>query len=224
MKKPFLFVALDGLVNKEEETLRTAQMLAGSGIGFKINLDYILLHGIKRAVKQLPNCPVFVDLKMWNGGRTMARIVETLVDLEVGYVNAYVLADKELRQVIEVVKGTKTKILGVTVLTHYGDGYCQSIFGHALAGTVVWLTGKAQILGCSGVILPGSCLGVVRGIDITKVIPGVRPSWYADERHKAKITPRDAISRGADILVCGSPIMKDPDPKKALGMILEEII
>lgn len=224
MKKPFLFVVLDGLVDKEEETLRTAQILAGPGVGFKINLDYVLLCGIERAVKQLPNCPVFVDLKMWNGERTMTKIVEILVDLEVDYVNAYVLADKELRQTIEVARGTKTKILGITVLTHYDDFYCLSVFNHSLAETVVWFTGKAQILGCNGVILPGSCLGVVRGIDIIKVVPGIRPSWYADERHQQVISPGIAVKNGADILVCGSPIMKSSDPKKTLEMILKEII
>lgn len=233
--KPFLFVALDGLANDvsasdvdgKVKTLRVVRSLSRfNNVGFKINLDYALLEGIGCAlfkVREFTDCPIFVDLKMWNGGRTMAKIVEILVDLEVDYVNAYVLADKELHQAVEVAKGTKTKILGVTILTHYNDGYCQSVFGHGLGWTIRWLIKKAVMLGCNGVILPGSCLEFIRHIDIIKVVPGIRPFWYTDERHQQVISPEMAVKGGADILVCGSPIMKAPNPVSALEKILQEM-
>lgn len=221
--KPLLFIALDELIDKEEETLRTAQMLARSGVGFKINLDYVLMCGVERAVKQLPNCPVFVDLKMWNGRRTMMKIIEKLVELKVDYTNAYVLADNELRDSIKIANNTKTKILGLTILTHYSNDYCKNIFQLTLTQTVRWLTEKALSMECSGVILPGSRLRLVQDVQITKVVPGIRPSWYEDDRHRENITPGEAVKNGADILICGSPVMKSSDPVGALGTILTEM-
>ncbi|GAH32741.1 unnamed protein product, partial [marine sediment metagenome] len=44
MGKPFLFVALDGLMKKEKETLETAERLSDveGNFGFKVSLDYLL--------------------------------------------------------------------------------------------------------------------------------------------------------------------------------------
>ena len=69
----------------------------------------------------------------------MAKIVERLVELEVDYVNAYTLAGDELRQAIRIAEGSKTKVLGITVLTHYSDDYCRNTFQLSLSRTVKWL-------------------------------------------------------------------------------------
>ena len=78
-------------------------------------------------------------------------------------------------------------------------------------------------LGCDGVILPGTELESISDLKTIKAIPGIRPLWYQDKRHLREITPKEAKEKGADIIVCGSPIMKSENPVEAMQKILEEI-
>jgi orotidine-5'-phosphate decarboxylase len=55
------------------------------------------------------------------------------------------------------------------------------------------------------------------------VVPGVRPKWYKDTRHEQEVTPREAVEKGADIIICGGPIMKDQDKVAALKRVLSEL-
>ena len=227
--KPFLFVALDDLDKKESQTLEIAGKLSGieGDFGFKINLDYLLNpeKGLRTTIAPIQQlgCPVFTDLKMWNGTRTMASVIENLVALEVDYLNVYALADNLLPKAIKITEGTKTKVLGLTVLTHFDEGYCQKHFRRSLKETVRHFAEVAVGAGCHGIILPGRALDAVADFDTIKVVPGVRPTWYKDTRHEEEIEPRVAAEKGANILVCGSPIMKSGNPVESLRRILTEI-
>jgi len=229
MQKPFLFVALDDLANKEEETLQTVEQLAGvkGDFGFKVNLDYLLnfkkgLKDLLRPIQQFGR-PVFTDLKMWNGTRTMISVIENLVSLEVDFLNVYALADNLLPKAIKITDGTRTKVLGLTVLTHFDKTYCQKHFRRSIKETVRHFAEVAIKAGCHGIILPGTTLEVVQDLKTIKVVPGVRPTWYQDTRHEEEVEPRTAVEKDAHILVCGSPIMKATDKVNALKRILEEM-
>lgn len=227
---PFLFVALDDLTTKEEKTLDIAEQLSyrEGNFGFKLNLDYLLnrtknLTVVIDSVQEF-NRPVFADIKMWNGTRTMKSVIQTLVDLEVDYLNVYALADELLPKAIEITEGTETKVLGLTVLTHFNESYCQKHFKRSLPETVRHFSEVAVEVGCHGIILPGTTLNVVKDINVIKVVPGVRPKWYEeDDRHEEEIEPSDAVKNGADILVAGGPIMKSKYPAISLQKILSEM-
>jgi len=225
--KPSLFVALDGLAQREREALGVAEQLSrvSGDFGFKVNLDYVLKKGLIAALSPIWkfNRPVFVDLKMWNGTRTMASVIERLTTMGVDYLNVYALADDLLPKAIRITEGTKTKVFGLTVLTHFNEAYCQKHFKRSLAQTVRHFAEVALEAGCHGIILPGTALEVVADLDAIKVVPGIRPNWYKDTRHEEEAEPRVAIQKGANILVCGSPITKNENPVEALKKILSEI-
>lgn len=230
--RPILFVALDDLVSDERKTLEIAKDLAAadcsdcySRIGFKINLDYLLKHGIRRAVKTVRKFgrPVFVDLKMWNGERTMVSVADELIEAGVDYFTVYALADTALRAVVRRVEGKPTKILAVTFLSHDNEQYSIRHFSRSTYEAIRHFAVVARNDGCHGIILPGAMLGAVDGIRITKVATGIRPSWYKDARHWLEVEPGVAVADGADILICGSPIMKDEDPVEALLAVLFDI-
>jgi len=232
MSRPFLFVALDDLAKDEIGTLASAEELIlnveEESFGFKGNLDYFLNPRInlKSAVFNLQQFgrPVFVDLKMWNGSRTMKSVLETLVKMGVDYTNVYALADDLLPEAIRITEGSKTRVLGLTVLTHFTESYCQRWFRRSLRETVRFSAEVALERGCHGIILPGTTLEVVKDLQTIKLVPGVRDKWYKDARHEEEVEPRAAVEQGADILVCGSPIMKDPDDKiAALKRVLSEM-
>ncbi len=232
MNKPLVFVALDGLATERAKTLKTAEDLCkaeGGDFGFKINLDALIdldmgLREILAPIQEL-NRPIFADLKVFNGTRTMASLFGKLADLGINYTNVWAQAERLLPKAIKAVEGTQTKILGLTVLTHYDEAYCQRHFGRDFPSTVRHFAQVAVENGCHGIILPGTQLSAVRDLDTFKVVPGVRPTWYHDDRHseEAEITPKEAAEAGADALVCGSPIMKSADPVAALSNILLEV-
>lgn len=235
MGRPFLFVALDGLMKKEKETLEIAERLSGveGNFGFKVNLDYLLDRGLRNPstlgnIQQFGRL-VFTDLKMWNGTSIMSSIIGNLVDKGVDYLNVYALADDLLPEAIKIAKGSKTKVLGLTVLTHFTEAYCRKWFQRSLKMTVRLGADVALGRGCQGIILPGTALDVVKDLEAEKVNPGVRPDWYLeDDRHEQKITASEAVNRGATALVCGGPIMKSQekvgiDSVEALKRVLAEM-
>ena len=226
---PLLCIALDDLAERETATLRMAMDLSeavGPKIGFKLNLDYLLLVGIHEAIgkiRLLGPHPIFADIKMWNGGRTMVSVVRELVSAGVDYLTIYALADGEMEQTIAATRGTSTKVLGVTVLTHFDEKYCKRHFGRSFDATVRHLAETAFQQGCDGLILPGTNLDAVADLDMIKAVPGIRPKWYQDTRHEQEVTPTLAVQRGASLLVCGSPVIKSAEPISALRRLLAEI-
>lgn len=236
MAKPFLFIALDDLYEKEEETLGIAEKLTAveGNFGFKVNLDYLLengLIGLRSSLKLIQQLgrKVFADLKMWNGTRTMKAVVEMLVDSGVDYLNVYALADNLLPGAIKATEGSKTKVLAVTVLTHYDEKYCKKWFQLSLQETVRLMAETARDNGCHGIVLPGTALPIVQDLEMEKVTPGIRLPWYPeDARHQQEVEPSIAVDGGATGLVCGGPVMKSRekvgiDNVEALRKVLAEM-
>ena len=227
MRNVSLFVALDSLVSNEAGTLAVARTLAEASpeIGFKVNLDYLLQQGLENGIGKVASLgrPVFADVKAWNSAHIMQTVIENLVAFGVAYLTVHALADTELTKAVKATHGTSTKVLGVTVLTHYDDKYCKRHFGLSLCNAVRRLASIALDAGCHGIVLPGTALCVVRDLKTIKVVPGIRPSWYKDTRHREEVEPRIAMESGADTLVCGDPIMKSTDPVSALHYILSEM-
>lgn len=229
--KPILYVALDGLATNEAKTIEIVEKLLATNehFGLKLNLDYLInsKKNLKEAIEDVKvfNRPIFADIKMWNGSRTMKSVIQSLIDLEVEFTNVYLLADDQLPEVISITRGTKTKILGLTVLTHYDDEYCRRHYGRSMPETVRHFSDIAITVGCHGIILPGPALYAVKDLkNIIKTVPGVRPKKFKDNRHKEEIEPGEAILNGANIIVVGSPIMKSDDPAESMTEIISEIM
>ncbi len=231
--KPFLFVGLD--YQDPYEVADFAEELCQvdrDSFGFKLNLDFLIntvLSGNYEPFERVLSMkkPIFTDLKMWNGKRTMTSIAEGLIKRNVDYFNVYSLADKPfLEALVEKTKGTNTKVLGVTVLTHYDEDYCQRKRGCSFEEAVRSDAETAYDAGCDGIILPGTMLNEVMDLQMEKLIPAVRPDWYGktgDNYQKQESSVKEAIDGGANLLVCSSPIRKSPDRKEALIKTLDEI-
>jgi orotidine-5'-phosphate decarboxylase len=227
VKQTMVYVAADSFIAEPAKTYSILRTLSNADLpfGIKINLDFLLEVGYGTAICKVRQFarPIFVDLKMMNGKRTMIDVAKRMVDYEVAYFNLMALADTQIPDVVEVTKGTETKVLGVTVLTHFDEGYCDRHFERTLGGAVRHLAEIAIERGCHGIILPGTTLQDVSDLETIKGIPGVRPKWYRDTRHEQEIQPFMAQQEGADFMVCGKPIMTAEDPVKALRLILSEI-
>jgi len=172
--------------------------------------------------------PIFADLKLWNGRRTMASIVTELAQQGVAYTNVYAEAGESfVRGVVEATEGTDTRVLGLTVLTHYDDKYCQETYGLSLKDAVQKFAVQAHDAGCHGIILPGTTLDAVSDLRMEKLVPAVRPTWFMGtgaNYQQQEILVGDAVRAGADLLVCSSPIRKSDNPQEALDKVLDEMI
>ena len=234
--KGFLYVALDS--NSQIENISFANKLTENvfdqNYGFKINLDSIAnfypeslsSYEMISAIKKL-NKPIFVDMKMWNGGRTMENIANGCADLGVDIINVYPQAGKKfIEKVKRSLEGSNTKLFGLTVLTHYTDEYTKIFYQMNLKDTIKMLASINLASGVDGIIVPGTQLDVVKEFPLPKLCPGIRPKWFKDKKsndQEQTVTPYDAIMNGADYIVVGSPIQKSKNPAKALEKILSEI-
>ena len=59
--------------------------------------------------------------------------------------------------------------------------------------------------------------------DFKLVVPGIRPVGSAVGDQKRVMTPRDAVSAGADVLVIGRPITGADDPIAAAKTIADSL-
>ena len=234
--KPFIYVALD--YDNQAKVFEGAKRLADVGsdrYGFKVNLDSVADFSpgsvgpnefIRTMNGYAKDRPLFVDLKMWNGGRTMANIAKGCADVGVDIINTYAHAGpKFIQKVAKVLEGSKTKLFALTVLTHYTDEDAMQLYGCNLACATSRLAQMAVEGGAHGIIVPGTQLDVVQSLEVLKLVPAVRPTWYEDKKvndQEQPVTPEEAVKGGANYLVVGSPITKSENPVQALERILQE--
>lgn len=237
MAKPFLWIALDGIGSHRLNLVRELDAVEGD-FGFKINLDYVLTDGIENAFRSLrARKRVFVDLKMWNGSRTMASVFRMCADVGVAAVNAYAFAGGgdsreagyELKKAIDDFRSWRPvsplQIYSVTILSHYGEQYALRMLGGSLEDWIADLTKESVNAGVDGVIMPGSFARDLAQYRVRKVLTGYRPDWFKDDRHSESFTSDDVKGLKNYEIVCGSPIMrnKDMNPVDALRRVLEEL-
>lgn len=226
MSEGLLYVALDHDEQRENLSLAEELSQVAGNFGYKLNLDHVVLWGLDYVRDiQSQEKPVFVDLKVNNGPRTMSNIFATLADMGVNHTNVWSFADELITPAVKAVEGSETKVLGVTITTRFDDYYCQRHFGRSMRESVHHFAKVAIDAGCDGIILPGTCLDTVSDISTSKLVPGIRPEEYkrTADAQKQIVTPHEAIVNGADILVCGSPIYRAPNPVESLETILSQM-
>ncbi len=235
-KDNLVYVALD--YDSQDQNLDfargLAQGVASSQYGFKINLDAVAnfspsalnpYYFVSR-VRDLGKS-VFVDMKMWNGGRTMENVAKGCANLGVSIVNMYPHAGgKFIERVKKSLDGSDTKLFTLTVLTHYTDADTQRLYGCLLNEAVRKLAKIGFESGADGLIVPGNQIGDLRLSTMEILSPGIRPSWFEDRKandQEQTVTPYEALSNGAKYIVVGSPVRNSSNPSEALERIIEEI-
>src|SRR3989344_483852 len=209
MENKLVYQALD--YNDQKENIIFAEELYekvnSDKFGFKINLDslisfspsalkpYDLINYFLIFKKQ-----IFLDLKMWNGGRTMENIAKGSADLGVAIINMYPHAGgKFMKRVKKSLDSSNTKLFGLTVLTHYTDEDTLELYGKNLTEAVRMLAQMNYDSGADGVIVPGNQLDTVKDIPLLKLCPGIRPEWFIDKKannQEQTVTHQQAFSSG----------------------------
>jgi len=118
-------------------------------------------------------------------------------------------------------------MMAVTHLTSIDEQETQATYGMSASGLVLNLARNSIRSGVLGLVCSPKELAVVKADIETQhsitMIPGIRPAGMDKGDQSRVMTPGEAITLGADLLVIGRPISQADDPAAAYESIVAEI-
>ncbi len=224
-----IIVALD--MPTAELAVGMAQEVAPHVGAFKIGLG--LLHGPGPAtIDALVRLgkPVFADAKLHDIPSQVRAAAERLGKHGARWVTAHVSGGIDMLQAaVEGLEagasGADAGILGVSVLTSLDKSDLERVGIQRSPGQLVGKMAKvAAAAGCEGLVCSPQELNVVAQAapGLKRVTPGIRLVSLGDDQARVA-TPKEAMDRGATMLVIGRPITQAPDPAMAAAEILAGI-
>ncbi|MGB8111710.1 MAG: orotidine-5'-phosphate decarboxylase [Pseudolabrys sp.] len=220
-----LIVALDVPSAAKAETMVT--QLGDSVRFYKIGYQLAFAGGLPFAKELIAaGKQVFLDLKLHDIGNTVAKGVESVAQLGATFLTVHAYP-QTMKAAIEGRRGSKLRILAVTVLTSYDDadlaaaGYEMDVKELASARAA-----QARDIGIDGLVCSAEEVTALRDIvggGMVLVTPGIRPAGGDAGDQKRIVTPARAIKAGADYLVVGRPVVETADPRSAADAIVAEI-
>ena len=226
-----VILALD--VPTVEEARSIVREVSGLVSFFKIGLQ--LQYSGKGAIDfaaelSRQNKKVFLDSKIFDIGNTIQKTVENIARLEIDFLTVH--GDRKvIESAAQADRGTRLKILAVTVLTSLDH---EDLRDMGLTDSVdQYVKRRARLAikaGADGVISAGLEAEMIRdlavecGATALKIVtPGIRPIGTAVNDQKRVATPRAAIEAGADHLVVGRPVLNAESKIAALEAIFSEV-
>ena len=214
-----IIVALD--YTNPLEALEMCAKLRDVADGFKINHA---LWSQSVYIKDYTSAgELFVDCKLWDTPNTVKQVVQKIVDKGATMTT---ICTHNNRAVFEEIQpfADQIKLLGVTYLTSWSGSDLLEIMSYLPGGVkVMWRENIDRIrpYNFSGLVCSPKDLDTVNPLSygMLKVCPGIG----TNKGQVRTVTPRQAISMGADYLVIGRTITQSEDPVQALIDIKENI-
>lgn len=200
---------------------------------YKIGLEQFVRFGppvlelVRSAGKE-----IFLDLKLHDIPNTVAKAVESAVDLGVDYLTLHTQGGSAMMKAAVAAKrkhaGATTALVGVTLLTSIGEETLQKeLLVHSSPDAYVrHLAHLAVTSEIDGIVCSAADLPVVAPIlpeNFEVITPGIRPSGSDAHDQKRVATPKHATLGGATVLVVGRAVTAAEDPGDAAKNIYIEI-
>lgn len=219
-----LIAALDAPNRRDADAL--IGKLAGVPSWLKVGLELFCAEGPALVAAYAREHRVMLDLKLHDIPETVARAAARVAALGAGLLTVHAGGGRAMLEA--AVNGAgDTRVLAVTVLTSLDDADLVQIGAKGPVGELVRQRAQLAIdAGCAGVVASPHEVAIVRAIappDFLIVTPGVRPAGSAAGDQKRVMTPRQARSAGADLVVVGRPLRDAPDPAAAARAIVAEL-
>lgn len=223
-----LIVALD--VPNVVQALDLVDRIGDAVSFYKIGLGMLTGGGLALAneLKQERGLRVFLDMKFFDIGATVEAAVRGIARYDLDFLTVH--GDPQVvAAAAEGRKGSKTKILAVTVLTSLdrADLDANLIQPGDLAQITVERAARALAAGADGVITSPREAAAIRALSVSAgkliVTPGIRPAGAEKGDQKRVATPASAIADGADHIVVGRPIWQATDPRAAAQAVIAEL-
>ncbi len=223
-KEPVVIVALD--YASAEEALALASTLSPRDCRLKVGLELFVAAG-PRIVDALQNLgfDVFLDLKFHDIPNTVARACSRAYDAGVWMMNVHALGGPRMLAAARAAVPPGTRLIGVTVLTSHDAAEIVALGLGEGGARVRALAGMCREAGLDGVVCSpreAALLADLRGDGFVLVTPGIRPAGTPADDQRRTASVAEALRAGADYLVIGRPITKDPDPAAALARCVAE--
>lgn len=231
-----LCVALDVPALAEAEEI-VGQLADHVGV-FKVGMQLFTAEG-PRAINVIRGMggEVFLDLKYHDIPNTVAGALRAASAHGVEIVSVHASGGRSMMAAaVEAAEDEagktgrgRPKIFAVTVLTSLSTDELRGELNvsKTAGGQVVAMARLAQAAGVDGVIASPQEIKDIRracGKDFLILTPGIRPDWAADKRdQKRTLTPREAITAGANYIVVGRPILGAANRVQACERVLAEI-
>ena len=182
---------------------------------FKVGLEFYLLHGFEgiRKLQQVANFKLFLDLKLYDIPNTVKGAVESVSNLNPKFLTVHASGGSKMIQ--EASKALPNGLItAVTVLTSFSEdefsklGNSQSIQQTTNNWASMAIDAGAKALVCSPYEV-----SQLRSLGLKSILitPGVRVEGDEMFDQVRVMTPKDAISAGADFVVIGRSITGEWD-------------
>jgi orotidine-5'-phosphate decarboxylase len=169
---------------------------------------------------------VFFDLKLHDIGNTVNKGVESIVNSGATFLTVHAYP-QTMKAALDAARGSKLKILAVTILTSYNDAdVTEAGYTGSARDQVKAKSEQACALGIDGIVCSAEESEMLRpivGPTRLLVTPGIRPAGADGGDQKRIMTPAAAIQARSDYLVVGRPITAAADPKAAADAIVGEV-
>jgi len=220
-----LTVALD--MDEDDEAVRLAGEIGQDVAALKVGSQLFTRYG-PDLVRRITGSGgrVFLDLKYHDIPNTVAKAVRGAVEMGVSWFTVHASGGREM---IQAARGAAadSKVLAVTVLTSLDkEAMCQVGWDGEVSDQVIRLATMAREAGADGIVCSALEVRSLRNVlddGCVLVTPGIRPVGASTDDQARVATPAIAVADGADYLVVGRPIVKAPDRKAAVRLILEEM-
>ena len=216
-----IYVALD--TPDIEHAKALAQKVRHHVGGIKLGLEFFAANG-RPGVREMAalGLPIFLDLKLHDIPNTVGKAVQALSVLEPAIITVHAAGGRAMMEDAKAAAPLDTKVVAVTMLTSLDRSDLTSIgLQDEIHTQVERLTALAREAGLDGVVCSGAEVALAKKIwpGGFFVVPGVRPTDGVIGDQKRVVTPRQALDRGASVLVIGRPITKAEDPDMAARAI-----
>jgi len=229
-----IFCALDTV--ETDKAVSLARQLMGTVGGIKLGLEFYCANGADgfKAVAET-GMPIFLDLKFHDIPNTVAGAIRAVASLGPKILTIHTQGGPEMmRRAAETAGEEAAKhgfqkpwVTGVTILTSMDDADLNAIgVNDPVADQVARLAALAAENGLDGMVCSPKEITLARAAthpDFKLVVPGIRPVGSAVGDQKRVMTPADAVTAGADVLVIGRPITQADDPAGAARAIADSI-
>jgi orotidine-5'-phosphate decarboxylase len=233
MRNPII-VALD--VPTPEEAMKLVEQVAPVAGGFKIGSELFTSAGpdIVKRIRGM-GAPVFLDLKFHDIPNTVSKAVAAAVKLDVQMLTVHTSGGMEMLKAAEQIAQESAwrlghappLVLGVTVLTSLDTNALSEIgLDPNVSRQVRRLANMANKAGLRGLVCSPREVAELRQMlpaSSQLVTPGIRAETDPADDQKRTLTPREAISLGANWLVIGRPIYAAENPRAAAEKILASL-
>jgi orotidine-5'-phosphate decarboxylase len=220
-----LIAAIDA--PSRDEAHQLIAKLAGVPAFVKLGLELFCAEG-PRVVSDVvaTGQRVMLDLKLHDIPETVGRAAARVAGLGAELLTIHASGGRAMMEA--AVKGAgATKVLAVTILTSMDAQDLTDVgFGKPVEESVVQLARLAKSAGCAGVVASPKEIQLIResvGHDFLIVTPGIRPADSQTGDQKRVMTPREARSAGADMIVVGRPLRDAPNPVVAARAVVAEL-